>query len=491
MTLVPVILGLTLLARPSAGCGFTVHMLNSHRALSSLASTPLTPSLMSSLVANRGSLYAGSPYPDYLYECGPNHDDGEYTHWSPFQAVAARYIRESYPAPRNASGEALVAFMAGVVSHYMADISWHGLAETPGGYGLIEHIGALDYNGTGGLDSAPHTECDTGGEFVAVYENAVPWDDPTAWVIPTPDLLRIYALANRSDVQASSIEECAAIFFAGAEAIRAAAALAEPLLAAASPTLDEVFSELLVGGADDMAVMLGRMWARWGTWVEAGPPSPVPGHEYCNQQNPCAGGGARRAPNRAAELRATQALHRALGIPVLAGGLVVRERGPAGELLLRRAPGASATSLIAAVAGSLASGAAAPPAMAAAVSGWTSPQPDDGDREAVAARLAPLLCASGAAACAAAQEGADGVHRALVALVAGPRAGASVALAAALPQPAQPDALAASLVPLEYAGTAIVAGDFNGDGEDDIVVTAYGHCAFVFEARARCLTRHS
>jgi hypothetical protein len=211
---------LCLLPAVAYGCGFTVHMLNSHRALSAFASTPLTPSLFSVLTAHRGALYAGSPYPDYLYACGPNHDDGEYSHWSPFQAQAAKYIREAYPAPRNASGDALVAFLAGVVSHYMADISWHGLAETPGGYGLIEHIGALDFNGTGGLDSAPHTECDTGAEFVAVYENAVPWDDPTAWVIPVQDLLNIYRMSNRSDVAAASIEECAAIFFAGAEAVR-------------------------------------------------------------------------------------------------------------------------------------------------------------------------------------------------------------------------------------------------------------------------------
>ncbi len=115
---------------------------------------------------------------------------------------------------------------------------------------------------------------------MAVYENAVPWDDPTQWTIPIPDLLRIYALSNRSDVEAAYIEECAAIFFAGAEAVRAAAALAEPVEAAASPTLDEVFSDLLVGGSDDMAVMLGRMWGRWGTWVADGPPTPVPGHEY-------------------------------------------------------------------------------------------------------------------------------------------------------------------------------------------------------------------
>jgi hypothetical protein len=72
---------------------------------------------MEILSENTGSLYAGSPYPDYLYECGPNHDDGEYTHWSPFQAIAAKYIAREYPEPRNESGRALVAFIAGIASH--------------------------------------------------------------------------------------------------------------------------------------------------------------------------------------------------------------------------------------------------------------------------------------------------------------------------------------------------------------------------------------
>jgi len=183
-------------------------MLNSHRALSTLASTPLNPSFSAGLYENLGSVFAGSPYPDYLYECGGNGDDGEWTHWSGFQAVASRYVRAAYPPPRNASGRALVAFLAGVASHYMADVSWHGLG-TPHGYGLIETIGAKDF-GTGlDLDMRPHSFADNGGEFAAAYENVLPWDDPTAWVVPLNDLLTIYHTSNRTDVNASSIEECA------------------------------------------------------------------------------------------------------------------------------------------------------------------------------------------------------------------------------------------------------------------------------------------
>ena len=195
----------------ASACGFTIHMLVSHRAFSRFASTPLKPFLMDDLADNTGSLYAGSPYPDYLYACGSNHDNGEYTHWSPFQAVASRYVNTTYPAPRNATGRALVAFLAGITSHYMADESWHGI-NTPGGQGLIQTIGGLDFNATGQLDGNAHNFADDTGEFVAAYETFLTWDDPEQWVIPIPDLLAIYALAKRTDVKAADIEECAAIF---------------------------------------------------------------------------------------------------------------------------------------------------------------------------------------------------------------------------------------------------------------------------------------
>jgi hypothetical protein len=78
---------------------------------------------------------------------------------------------------------------------------------------------------------------------VTAFENVLSFDDPTGWVIPIPDLLNIYHANNRSDVTAGAIEECAAIFFAGAEAVKAAAALAEPALTLTSPTLGESFSD--------------------------------------------------------------------------------------------------------------------------------------------------------------------------------------------------------------------------------------------------------
>jgi FG-GAP repeat/Zinc dependent phospholipase C len=219
-----------------------------------------------------------APYPDYLYECGSNHDDGEFTHWSPFQAFASSYIRANYPlnATWSDAGQKLVSFMHGVVSHYIADINWHGLfpATGPNDYGFIQTLAIEDF-ATVGLAPVAHTMADEGAEFVAAYETDLSFLSPQQWYIPVGDLVAIYATAGRQ-VNASAIEECGAIFYAGTLAVKYLAALVEPLEVNKSPVLAERWLDLPLGGADDMAVWTGRMWTRLQGWIEMGPPTVFP-----------------------------------------------------------------------------------------------------------------------------------------------------------------------------------------------------------------------
>lgn len=215
------LLAATLLSavHPASSCGFSTHMTIAHRALEHLWTPQTYPEYQQILAASRGAFIAGAPFPDYLYTCGNNHDDGEYAHWAPFQADATEYLRAAYPKPWNASAETLVAFMHGVVSHYIADLNWHGMGNTMVGYGQIETLGGVDFNcSTAGIVGGPcgdgsrnmgdaHTMADTGGEFIASYTGVLDtWDDISTWVIPTPDLVNIFAVANRT-VNASAIEE--------------------------------------------------------------------------------------------------------------------------------------------------------------------------------------------------------------------------------------------------------------------------------------------
>lgn len=282
-------------------CGFTTHQVISHRAYNYyyIGADPRYPSF-AELIGNQiPSMEAGAPYPDYLYECGTNHSDGEYSHWAPFQANLVTYIRQTYGIPTlsmdnvtgkyslslpwNISGQKLSAFGFGVVSHYIADISWHGLAETPNFYGLIETIGGIDYNDTGpGPQNNAHTLADNAGEFTAAYETMLNFLHPEEWYIPVQDLLNTYALAGITDVTAGAIEECAAIFFTGSEVVKALAALVEPLEVAPSPTFAESYIDMPLGGIDDMAIWTSRMWQRFAYWLVNGNPTPIPGMNYHN-----------------------------------------------------------------------------------------------------------------------------------------------------------------------------------------------------------------
>ncbi len=222
--------------------------------------------------------------------------------------------------------------------------------------------------------------------------------------------------------------------------------------------------------------MLSRIWARLATWIERPHPVPIPGHEYCNERNPC----ARRAQAAAAPrpgLVATQAAYRVLAPALRAAGLVRATRRADGALVLERTAD-SPRAVLAAVADglrALARGDALPPSPAgtrAPAAGWTALTADDADAAAVAVRVAaalrlpPAVGAAGALAVADALD-ALGVPRS-------PPAAAAFAASATLPAPAPVVFAAAGTVALEYAGAALATGDFDGDGTQDLVITAYG-----------------
>ena len=140
-----------LLAAGADGAGMTSHNVIARRTLDFAGSD----AMVDLAKARTDSIHAGAPYPDFLYACGEEHDAGEATHWTvrhsfkrdqlrpplpvprcpntvppkrpnaqPFQMAAAEYIREKYPNWENEApeedGPGLVAFMMGVVSHYIA-----------------------------------------------------------------------------------------------------------------------------------------------------------------------------------------------------------------------------------------------------------------------------------------------------------------------------------------------------------------------------------
>ena len=155
------------------GAGMTSHNIAALRASQyeyfGPESDTFHPNDFYGLAAERNdAIQAGSPFPDYLYACGTEHDAGEHltrdiffslslslsavscvvgeeAHWTPFQIASIDYIQKTYPTwatdGRESDGAGLVAFMFGVTSHYITDINWHGLEVIPSGEGLIRTMG--------------------------------------------------------------------------------------------------------------------------------------------------------------------------------------------------------------------------------------------------------------------------------------------------------------------------------------------------------------
>ena len=117
MAFVPVAVALVGIAIASLthACGFTTHDLIAHRAGAYYYTDMFGGKYDAIVSANLDAIQGGAPFPDYLYECGSDHNDGEDAHWSPFQAAAVQYI-DSLPKPWTNSTEQLVAFFFGVVS---------------------------------------------------------------------------------------------------------------------------------------------------------------------------------------------------------------------------------------------------------------------------------------------------------------------------------------------------------------------------------------
>ena len=180
--------------------------------------------------------------------------------------AGATYIREHYPdwqtqAPEE-DGPGLVAFFLGVVSHYIADLNWHGLEVVPDGEGLIRQMGIADFNCTGDLCDTAHHTCDAGGEFMAAHMMDLKWWPNQSWYVPVDDLIGIYALANESDwlqpsfpnpVKPAWIEECSIAFHVGSWAVATFGDLIYPYFEKASPFLAENYITFPVGGVEDDA----------------------------------------------------------------------------------------------------------------------------------------------------------------------------------------------------------------------------------------------
>ncbi|KAI8139150.1 hypothetical protein BJV82DRAFT_628349 [Fennellomyces sp. T-0311] len=183
--IVPLLISLT------AGCGITIHTEVTYRSLELFEPlTKVQSSYKSILERSDGFVQAGSFFPDWGYQCLGYNQQAEDAHWAPFIRTAIDYVKEKYPNARSGGdphAEGLVAFVFAIMSHDVADVRWHSLQGLKGYF--MEAMAQMDFHGE---FSQAHTAADTGAEFTLQHSTRLNYINAT-WHVPVRDIVNIYA----------------------------------------------------------------------------------------------------------------------------------------------------------------------------------------------------------------------------------------------------------------------------------------------------------
>nr|XP_044988285.1 phosphatidylinositol-glycan-specific phospholipase D isoform X2 [Jaculus jaculus] len=222
-----------------------------HRALEFLRLEDGRVNYRKLLLEHQDAYQAGTVFPDSFYPSickgGKFHDVSERTHWTPFLNASIHYIRENYPLPWEKDTEKLVAFLFGITSHMVADISWHSLGIEQG---FLRTMGAIDFQGS---YSEAHSAGDFGGDVLSQFEFDYNYLS-RHWYVPIKDLLGIYEkLYGRSVITKKVIVDCTYLQFLEMHGEMLAVSKLYSTYSTKSPFLVEQFQEYFLGGLDDMA----------------------------------------------------------------------------------------------------------------------------------------------------------------------------------------------------------------------------------------------
>ena len=252
-------------------CGVSTHISIANEALQSYAdSVEYNVSYRDIILNNYDAFYAGSNYPDAMYSpiCfgGRYHDISEDTHWTPFLNATVNYIRKTFSKPWNKAAEKLIAFTFGVVSHQVADISWHSLGIDQG---FLRIMANLNFHGS---FSTAHPLGDAGGDMVSMFEGDLQDISLSeTWYFPVSDLVNIYKdLYGEEKIDANVIISCSSLLYAEWIGEKVAGTKLFTLFASKSPFLVENLHNYFLGGKSDMAAWSSIIWHESVHWIENG-----------------------------------------------------------------------------------------------------------------------------------------------------------------------------------------------------------------------------
>ncbi|XP_061202370.1 phosphatidylinositol-glycan-specific phospholipase D isoform X2 [Neopsephotus bourkii] len=248
--------------------GISTHIEIAHRALEFFIKHEGNVNYRQLLLNHQDAFQAGSIYPDAFYpsicKSGIFHDVSEDTHWTPFLNASIHYIRRNYPQPWEVATEKLVAFLFGIASHMVADVSWHSLGIDQG---FLKAMGEIDFHGS---YSEAHNVGDFGGDVLSQFELDFSYL-ALNWYVPVKDLVTIYKeFYGREIITESTIIDCTYLLFLELHGERLVVGKLFPTYASKSPFLVEKFHEYFLGGVDDMAFWTNNIFELTSHMLENG-----------------------------------------------------------------------------------------------------------------------------------------------------------------------------------------------------------------------------
>lgn len=222
----------------------------------------IIPILPSRIARHRDFVRSGAFYPDAFYNCRGQYDVAEDAHWPPFLASGVDLVLERKKEGRDTSQ--LEAFLIGILSHQVSDVSWHSLGLFQG---LLKAMATSEFDGD--YDEA-HSVLDVGGDMIQLSRRTDKRKKDAKWNYDVEDIVELVTRAGYPNIPQSSIHYCMARGQAAYTGELQVADVVHKTYSRKSPTMFNELESYFIGGLTDMHEQVEECLPELIRWMDSG-----------------------------------------------------------------------------------------------------------------------------------------------------------------------------------------------------------------------------
>lgn len=222
----------------------------------------IIPVLPPRIAQHRDFVRSGAFYPDAFYNCRGQYDVAEDAHWPPFLATGVDLVLERKKKGEDTSE--LEAFLIGILSHQVSDVSWHSLGLFQG---LLKAMATSEFNGD--YDEA-HSVLDVGGDMIQLSRRTDKRKKDAKWQYNIDDIVELVTRAGYPDIPQSSIHYCMARGQAAYTGELQVADVVHKTYSRKSPTMFNELESYFIGGLTDMHEQVEECLPELIRWMDSG-----------------------------------------------------------------------------------------------------------------------------------------------------------------------------------------------------------------------------